>query len=468
MAFNGSGVFQRLYSWTNDALAGIKIRADRMDNEMNGMATGLSTCITKDGQTTITANLPMAGFKHTAVAVGTVLTDYTRYDQVAVGKTNWAVAGGAADALTAIYTVPTAAPVDGQLFFIRATAVNTTTTPTFAPDGQTARTIVALGGQALVAGDITVDSELILRYNLANTRYEWANKPAGVTTDGTQTLTNKTLVSPKINQILDVNGNEILIMTPIASAVNELTILNAITATNPSITASGGDTNIGIDLLPKGTGAVNIKATAVQGASVALFEATGNGVNNVKIKAPDALTADYILTLANGLPATTQNLQVSSTGQLSYSAGSGLVQHIAATPYTSASAITGNIPMDDTVPQSAEGTQILTASITPLASGNKILISASGNICAAGAGAVTVAVFRGTTCIIAKAVYSAGPVAPVSWGFEFEDSPATTSATTYSIRVGAPSGNVVCNGDVSSGRFLGGSQACTMELLELS
>jgi len=29
------------------------------------LATGLSTCITKDGQTTITANLPMATYRHT-------------------------------------------------------------------------------------------------------------------------------------------------------------------------------------------------------------------------------------------------------------------------------------------------------------------------------------------------------------------------------------------------------------------
>ena len=58
MAFNGSGVFVRLYNWVNDAAANIKIRADRMDNEMDGFATGLSSCITKDGQTTITANLP--------------------------------------------------------------------------------------------------------------------------------------------------------------------------------------------------------------------------------------------------------------------------------------------------------------------------------------------------------------------------------------------------------------------------
>lgn len=50
MAFNGSGLFQRLYSWVNDAANSINIRADRMDAEMDGIASGLSNCITRDGQ----------------------------------------------------------------------------------------------------------------------------------------------------------------------------------------------------------------------------------------------------------------------------------------------------------------------------------------------------------------------------------------------------------------------------------
>jgi hypothetical protein len=71
--------------------------------------------------------------------------------------------------------------VDGQICCVRATATNATTTPTFAPNGLTARTITKLGGSALIAGDISADNhELILRYNLANTRWELLN-PVGVT-----------------------------------------------------------------------------------------------------------------------------------------------------------------------------------------------------------------------------------------------------------------------------------------------
>ena len=40
MAFSG-GTFSRLYSWASDQSNGIKISADRMYAEMDGMATGL-------------------------------------------------------------------------------------------------------------------------------------------------------------------------------------------------------------------------------------------------------------------------------------------------------------------------------------------------------------------------------------------------------------------------------------------
>ena len=59
MAFSG-GTFSRLYSWASDQSNGIKIRADRMDGEFDGMATGLSTCLRKDGTQTATARIPFA------------------------------------------------------------------------------------------------------------------------------------------------------------------------------------------------------------------------------------------------------------------------------------------------------------------------------------------------------------------------------------------------------------------------
>ncbi len=84
-----------------------------------------------------------------------------------------------------------------------------------------------------------------------------------VTEAGTQTLTNKTLTAPKIasgGYIADENGNEQIVFTTTASAVNYFTVTNTATGANQInlLGAAGGDTNIGIGLSTKGTGNVLI------------------------------------------------------------------------------------------------------------------------------------------------------------------------------------------------------------------
>ena len=86
-----------------------------------------------------------------------------------------------------------------------------------------------------------------------------------VTLAGTQTLTNKTLTSPKVGtSVLDTNGNELAIVTATGSAVNEITLANAATGNNPSITASGDDTNVGLNLVAKGTGVLQGGGSALK------------------------------------------------------------------------------------------------------------------------------------------------------------------------------------------------------------
>lgn len=175
MAFNGSGLFN-IDSTGQPVSANTLIESSVFNALTDDLATGLSNCITKDGQQTVTANLPMATYRHTGVGNAVARTDYAAAGQVQDGKLNWVDGGGTADAITATYSPSITALVNGQLCCVRATAANATTTPTFAPDGLTARTIVKVGGTALAVGDIAADGhELILRYDLANTRWELLN-----------------------------------------------------------------------------------------------------------------------------------------------------------------------------------------------------------------------------------------------------------------------------------------------------
>jgi len=85
----------------------------------------------------------------------------------------------------------------------------------------------------------------------------WANLKATLltylATSGVLAVTR-----PKVTtSIDDTNGNEVIKTPATTSAVNEITVTNAATGSGPTISATGGDTNIPLNLASKGTGAVN-------------------------------------------------------------------------------------------------------------------------------------------------------------------------------------------------------------------
>ena len=66
--------------------------------------------------------------------------------------------------------------------------------------------------------------------------------------------------------INDENGNEQIIFQTTSSAVNQFDITNAATGNPPKISATGGDSNIDLDLEAKGTGHVTIRGNSNSGA----------------------------------------------------------------------------------------------------------------------------------------------------------------------------------------------------------
>tara|TARA_R100000664_G_scaffold21445_1_gene30752 strand:- start:424 stop:1641 length:1218 start_codon:yes stop_codon:yes gene_type:complete len=124
---------------------------------------------------------------------------------------------------------------------------------------------------------------------------------------GTETLTNKTLSSPKIDTgLFDTNGNESIKFTATGSAINEITVTNAAASGDPAISATGGDTNIDLNLVAKGTGVVqsNGSALAVTGKqtiwvpATAMYATTTNGcadIDQTELTAgqPELKTLDF-------------------------------------------------------------------------------------------------------------------------------------------------------------------------------
>jgi hypothetical protein len=75
--------------------------------------------------------------------------------------------------------------------------------------------------------------------------------------------------TPQLGGQLDVNGNaigdgtnELLKFSETASAVNEFTITNAATGNNPVLSATGSDTNVGLEFTAKGTGTIKFNDLA--------------------------------------------------------------------------------------------------------------------------------------------------------------------------------------------------------------
>ena len=125
MAFNGSGTFVRLFNWVTDRNAGIKILASRMDQEQDGIATGLTNCLTRDGQSTPSQNLPMATKKHTGVGAGTAKTDYADVASVQNSTYKFAADAEASDTYAITLAPAITAYVTGQSFNFSANTLNT-------------------------------------------------------------------------------------------------------------------------------------------------------------------------------------------------------------------------------------------------------------------------------------------------------------------------------------------------------
>ncbi|ATW27952.1 hypothetical protein [Candidatus Formimonas warabiya] len=167
---------------------------------------------------------------------------------------------------------------------IKCTIANTTSA-TLNVNSLGAINIVRGTSTALLTGEIIANKIIVVVYDGAN--FQLLSQGVDVSqASKTETLTNKTLTAPKITSgsyLADPNGNELIkFPTTVASAVNEITVSNAAAGSSPSISASGGDTNIGINLVPKGTGKVLVNGTEVsvvghahQAAIIAIADAGG-------------------------------------------------------------------------------------------------------------------------------------------------------------------------------------------------
>jgi len=171
MAFNGSGTFVRVHDWTDDKANSIPVTASRTDAEDDGFATGLSTCITKDGQTTISADLPMGGFNHTGVKNSDARNEYLATGQYQDQGVIYATSTGSANAYVLTLSPAITSYVAGQRFQFKANFANTGAT-TLNVSTVGAQSIVKNVTDTLAAGDIPNNGIVAVVYDGTNFQIE--------------------------------------------------------------------------------------------------------------------------------------------------------------------------------------------------------------------------------------------------------------------------------------------------------
>ena len=168
MAFNGSGTFL-INTAGQPVVSGTVISSTAFNALTADLATGLSTAITKDGQTTVTANIPMSTYKFTGLGVGSAATDSANLSQVQSTVTKLLNSVSGADTITATASPTLAAYAAGQMFYFVAAGDNTTSV-TLNIDALGAKAVTRDGSTALVAADIKSGEVIVVVYD--GTRFQ--------------------------------------------------------------------------------------------------------------------------------------------------------------------------------------------------------------------------------------------------------------------------------------------------------
>ena len=328
MAFSG-GTFSRLYDWTTDRDNGVKILASRMDQEFDGMATGLSTCILKDGTQTCTAAIPFAqGITlpdNKTITLGTNSDITIQYDE----STNDSLEIAANVEGAALGIVLKADQGDdnadqhkvgiadgGTLTFGSKISGSFVTYLTHTPNSTVASSTTAVAGNLTVGGDLTLGSGAVISEAeleaIDGVTAGTVTASKAVIVDSNKDIAsfrNVTLTGELDAGSLDISGD---------ADIDGTLEADAMTLNGTAITATATlDTGISNNNVPKFTSGVadddflRVAGTAIEGrsASEVLSDIGGQasltfGISNtnaVKIDSSSVADDEYARFTANGL-----------------------------------------------------------------------------------------------------------------------------------------------------------------------
>jgi len=461
MSRNGSGTYSLPVNSWNPATNGVSATPADWQSLIDDVEAALTQSVSKDGQTTMTGNLPMGGFKLTGLAAGAATGQSLRWEQLFAQGTEADIASA---------TTTTLGTQNSN--FLRVTG--TTTITSFGTTYNGPRFLRFEGALTL-----THSSTLILPTG------------ANITTaagDLAIAIPKATLGTPDGWYVFyqRADGTSLLGVTPAQIQAQTYTAFTtAGTATaftltpTPALSAltAGQRFRVKMDQANSGTtptlavsglAATAIKMYVTDGtkrdpvagelAANLLVDMEYDGTNWVcRAIPPQLATATPAVGTAAGtvgtglLAARTDHAHPPMSGSVIQVAYAGL------TTYTTATTV---MPEDGTIPQNSEGDEKLTLAFTPKLATSTLRIRIQGSMIVLGSYRCCAALFVDSTANALAA--HVGTNAPIS--IEYYVSAASTSARTYKLRIGPSSaGTIAINGN-----FGGSIGGLTMSVDEIA
>jgi hypothetical protein len=160
-----NGVHTGTSIWQQDRDAGTKIVADRHDTNDNDLATGINSCINKDGSNAFTGAANLGSQKITALADGTAHTDGVNAGQIQDGALIFqATDSGSANTYAIALTPAVTGYVAGQVFHFKAANASSGAS-TLNVNGLGAKNIKKKNDQDIAAGDIEQNAIVSVIYD---------------------------------------------------------------------------------------------------------------------------------------------------------------------------------------------------------------------------------------------------------------------------------------------------------------
>ncbi len=569
MSLNGSGQAQ-INSPGQPVVGNTTISSTVFNAFAADVATMLSTCVMKDGQQTITADLPMNNHKLTGMAAASARTDSATLANVQDGTGVYvATVGGTADAITLSPSPAIAAYAAGQQFWFLASGANTGAT-TIAVSGLSAKAVRKNGTTVLAANDLLSGAMIGVEYDGTNFQLlglgqsiigSLSTVQSDIATLQTNSL-SKALVDAKgdlivatadntvARQAIGTNGQVLIADSAqtnglkwadpatavsfmgsilngtltVTMAANAVTVaLKTLAGSDPSasdpvsITFRHGTATNGTHVTRSVTAALSVVISS--GSTLGTLNNTASRIyigaldnaGTVELCVWNPLNTSGLLTVletelvsttaeggagaadtARVLYSTTTRANVyvrvlgyfestqATAGTWASSAtklqlmGPGVprtgdqIQTIWARDSTMATGITA-IPNDNTIPQNTEGTQFMSATITPRSALNLLEISHLGFYSTGSVGREALALFQDTTAnaLATAAISTARVIDAEPAMLQYTMSAGTTSATTFKIREGSSSGGTVTFNGEDGAAYYGGTLTSTLTIKEI-